>query len=61
MKHKNDLKIKIDKEPRKKENILKRIVIIAILLLIVIFVLNKAEKYAANHGKGAGSDDTLCL
>ena len=24
MKHKNDLKIKIDKEPRKKENILKR-------------------------------------
>ena len=28
MKHKNDLKIKIDKEPRKKENILKRIVII---------------------------------
>lgn len=45
MKHKNDLKIKIDKEPRKKENILKRIVIIAILLLIVIFVLNKAENY----------------
>lgn len=39
MKHKNDLKIKIDKEPRKKENILKRIVIIAILLLIVIFVI----------------------
>ena len=25
MEHKNDLKIKIDKEPRKKENILKRI------------------------------------
>ena len=23
--------------------------------------VNKAEKYAANHGKGAGSDDTLCL
>ena len=45
MKHKNGLKIKIDKEPRKKENILKRIVIIAILLLIVIFVLNKAENY----------------
>ena len=45
MKHKNDLKIKIDKEPRKKDNILKRIVIIAILLLIVIFVLNKAENY----------------
>ena len=23
--------------------------------------VNKAEKYAANHGKRAGSDDTLCL
>ena len=44
MKHRNDLKIKIDKEP-KKESLLKRVIIIAILLIIIIFVLNKAENY----------------
>ena len=45
MKHKNDLKIKIDKEPKRNDNILKRILIIALLLFIVVFVLNKAENY----------------
>ena len=45
MKHKNDLKIKIDKEPKRNDNILKRILIIELLLFIVVFVLNKAENY----------------
>ena len=36
MKHKNDLKINIDKEPKKSGSILKRILIIALLLFIVI-------------------------
>lgn len=45
MKHKNDLKLNLDNKTNKKDNIIKRIIITAILLLIVVFVLNKAGNY----------------
>ena len=44
MKHRNDLKLNIDKEA-KKGTVLKRILITGILVLLSVFVLNKAENY----------------
>ena len=44
MKHRNDLKLNIDKEA-KKGTVLKRILITGILVLLAVFVLNKAENY----------------
>lgn len=44
MKHRNDLKLNIDKEA-KKGIVLKRILITGILVLFAVFVLNKAENY----------------
>lgn len=44
MKHRNDLKLNIDKEA-KKGIVLKRILITGILVLLAVFVLNKAENY----------------
>ena len=44
MKHRNDLKLNIDKEA-KKGIVLKRILITGILVLLSVFVLNKAENY----------------
>ena len=44
MKHRNDLKLNIDKEA-KKGTVLRRILITGILVLLAVFVLNKAENY----------------
>ena len=47
MKHKNDLKINIENKPKKVkgDNIFKRIIIVLILILLCVFILNKAKNY----------------
>ena len=47
MKHKNDLKINIENKPKKLkgDNIFKRIIIVLILILLCVFILNKAKNY----------------
>ena len=47
MKHKNDLKINIENKIKKVkgDNIFKRIIIVLILILLCVFILNKAKNY----------------
>ena len=51
MKHKNDLKINIENKPKKVkgDNIFKRIIIVLILILLCVFILNKAKNYINTH------------
>ena len=53
MKQKNDLKLNLEKTPKKIKsgNILKRIIIVLILLLLSAFILNKAKNYIIETSK----------
>ena len=53
MKQKNDLKLNLEKTPKKIKsgNILKRTIIVVILLLLSAFILNKAQNYIIETSK----------
>ena len=53
MKQKNDLKLNLEKTPKKIKsgNILKRTIIVVILLLLSAFILNKAKNYIIETSK----------